>query len=179
MTNKIGLGGGCHWCTEGIFQSLIGVEHVDQGWIKSEGENDAFSEAVIVTYDPNEISLETLIEIHILTHSSTSEHSMRGKYRSAVYIFDEKQGEDTQMILDRLNTARKEKMITQVLPFVDFKRNTEDLLNYYQTRPDAPFCKRYIEPKLRKLLETHGKQINLNYSANKRSTSTFKSGSSL
>jgi peptide methionine sulfoxide reductase MsrA len=29
--SKIGLGGGCHWCTEGVFESLIGVTKVNQG----------------------------------------------------------------------------------------------------------------------------------------------------
>jgi peptide-methionine (S)-S-oxide reductase len=28
VTNKIDLGGGCHWCTEGVFESLIGINKV-------------------------------------------------------------------------------------------------------------------------------------------------------
>jgi peptide-methionine (S)-S-oxide reductase len=34
--NRIGFGGGCHWCTEAVFQSLIGVEKVEQGFIASD-----------------------------------------------------------------------------------------------------------------------------------------------
>ena len=33
MLQKIALGGGCHWCTEAVFQSLIGVTKVEQGFV--------------------------------------------------------------------------------------------------------------------------------------------------
>ena len=85
-TQKIALGGGCHWCTEAVFQSLIGVERVEQGYVASTGNNNSFSEAVIVHFNTERISLKTLIEIHLHTHKSTSNHSLRERYRSAVYL---------------------------------------------------------------------------------------------
>jgi len=88
---KIGFGGGCHWCTEAVFQALNGVQKVEQGFIRSDPPQDSFSEAVIVTFDSKILSLETLIEVHLRTHASTSSHKMRGKYRSAIYIFDNQQ----------------------------------------------------------------------------------------
>lgn len=91
---RIGFGGGCggcHWCTEAVFQSLKGIQHVAQGFIKSRPPAGTWSEAVIVTYDPTKIDLATLIEIHLQTHACTSEHKMRSKYRSAIYTFDEDQ----------------------------------------------------------------------------------------
>ena len=50
---QIGLGGGCHWCTEAVFQSLIGVQNVAQGFIKSLPPADTWSEAVIVNFEPS------------------------------------------------------------------------------------------------------------------------------
>ena len=96
---KVGFGGGCHWCTEAVFQSLIGVEKVEQGWVASTEKNKNFSEAVVVHFDVKEINLKILIEIHLRTHKSTSNHSMRTKYRSAVYYFSHQQKEKSTKII--------------------------------------------------------------------------------
>jgi len=157
--NKIGFGGGCHWCTEGVFQSLVGVHHVDQGWIASVGQHKTFAEAVVVTFDANLISLAVLIEIHLLTHSSEVNHSMRDKYRSAVYFFTKEQGRKASKVLENLNTKSINPIVTKAIPFGTFKLNKEDFLNYYKTRPDAPFCTTFIEPKITRLLKTHQQYV--------------------
>ncbi|MDX6188084.1 peptide-methionine (S)-S-oxide reductase [Flavobacterium sp. Fl-318] len=157
MRLKIGFGGGCHWCTEAVFQTLIGVELVEQGWIESVEPQDYWSEAVIVHFDTDLISLKTLIEIHLLTHASTSNHSMRSKYRSAIYYFDEQQKEESLNFISELQTENTEKYITQILPFVQFKINKDEFLNYYKTRKEAPFCETYIRPKLNLLFQKYSK----------------------
>ena len=154
-TMKIGLGGGCHWCTEAVFASLKGVSKVEQGWIASEGEAHAFSEAVIVTYNPAEIPLSSLLDIHLHTHASTSQHSMRSKYRSAIYYFETSQKHQIDQILQTLQQSFDQPLITQVLPFKAFKLNIEEQLNYYYKNPDKPFCQTHITPKLRLLMERY------------------------
>ena len=146
--NKIAFGGGCHWCTEAVFQSLLGVEKVEQGWVASTKKNNTFSEAVIVHFDSSKINLKTLIEIHLLTHKSTSNHSMRTKYRSAIYYFTPHQKLESLKIIDELQRQFDNKIITQVLEFQQFKPSTKEFQNYYQSNPEKPFCKRYINPKL-------------------------------
>ena len=145
---KIGFGGGCHWCTEAIFQSIAGVEKVEQGYIVSEGDASEFSEAVIVHYPSKKAFLERLIRIHLLTHNATSNHSFRSKYRSAIYCFSAQDAAEAKEILDKLQQKSSEEIVTQVLPFRSFKASREDIQNYYKKHPKAPFCKRYIEPKL-------------------------------
>lgn len=156
---KIGLGGGCHWCTEAVFQSLNGVIKVASGWIGSTGLHSAESEAVLVHFDPALITLDTLLEIHILTHASASDHSMRHKYRSAVYTFSEQQSKKAHAHLHALSERHDTPLITEVLPFAKFRAVTDAYKNYYYTAPDRPFCVNIIEPKLKKLIKTHRAHI--------------------
>ena len=86
--HETGFGGGCHWCTEAVFQSLRGIVRVRQGFIAADPPYDGFSEAVAVAWDPVRISLEDLVAVHLATHASTSMHKMRGKYRSAIYVHE-------------------------------------------------------------------------------------------
>ena len=155
----VGFGGGCHWCTEAVFQQLRGVETVEQGWVRSAPPHEAWSEAVVVHFRPDEIGLETLLAIHLLTHASTSRHSMRAKYRSAVYTFGPEQQRAAQRLLKRLAQEDGAAYVTEALPFAGFRMNTPGYLDYYRTRPDAPFCTTYIDPKLQTLRERYGRHV--------------------
>ncbi len=157
---KIALGGGCHWCTEAVFQSLKGVKHIEQGYISSINEDTSFSEAVIVHFDAESISLQTLIEIHLHTHKSTSAHSMREKYRSAIYAFSEEQLHEAEDMLSKFRKEFDNKLITKVYPFSEFKASREAIQNYYQKNPEKPFCKRFINPKLKLLLDMFSNHLN-------------------
>jgi peptide-methionine (S)-S-oxide reductase len=157
--NKIAFGGGCHWCTEAIFQTLDGVAKVEQGWVSSTKENSTFSEAVIIHFNAKKINLKTLIEIHLRTHKSTKNHSMRSKYRSAVYYFSEHEKEKSQKFIEELQFDFKDKIITQIVEFKKFKPTIKEFQNYYQSNPNKPFCENYIKPKLQFLLQNFTNHI--------------------
>jgi len=167
---KIAFGGGCHWCTEAVFQPLIGVEKVEQGWVASTEKNSTFSEAVIVNFDEKKINLKTLIEIHLSTHKSTSNHSFRNKYRSTIYYLNEKQQVKSIQIIEELQINFNEKIITQILEFKKFKLSTEEFQNYYKHNPKKPFCEKYINPKLTFLLEKFSNQVDKSKVSNLNST---------
>ena len=155
---KIALGGGCHWCTEAVFQSLKGVEKVEQGYVASYGADSSFSEAIVIYYNTS-ILLRDLIEIHLHTHQSSSHHSMRNKYRSAIYTFSEKQHKKVIHILNELQSQFENKLITKALSFSKFKASREEIQNYYLKKPNKPFCKKYINPKLQFLLNSYSSHI--------------------
>lgn len=156
---QIGFGGSCHWCTEAIFRSLKGVYKVEQGWISSYGENSVPSEAVIVHFNPAGINLEMLIDVHLHTHSCTSVHTMRGKYRSAVYTFDDEQLQFAKQAIKDLQADFNEPIITEVLPFQIFRLNDENYLDYYYKDPAKLFCQNIVSPKLKILLSKFACQL--------------------
>jgi peptide-methionine (S)-S-oxide reductase len=157
--SEIGFGGSCHWCTEAIFLSLKGVSQVQQGWIASKEAPSRFSEAVIVRFDPNIIPLETLIAIHLHTHSCTSAHTMRDRYRSAVYTFSQQQQSQSEATIRTLQSEFNEPIITEVVPLDSFKLNQQQYLNYYYANPKKPFCQNIVNPKLIQLLHDFKNEV--------------------
>jgi peptide-methionine (S)-S-oxide reductase len=145
---KVGFGGGCHWCTEGVFQALRGVDQVDQGFVRSDAPADNWAEGVIVTFDPSVIPLATLSEVHLRTHSATRARSPRGKYRTAIYVFDDSQLHEAKSAIARVADETGKTVHTLVIPFRGFRASDERYQNYYRTDPSRPFCRRYIDPKL-------------------------------
>lgn len=157
--SKIGFGGGCHWCTEAVFQTLKGVETVAQGFIQSTAPHDTFSEAVVITFDPDTIPLDVLVAIHLRTHASTSPHKMRGKYRSAVYTFSQAQADEVRALITAEQPKLKAPLVTLTLPHLSFKASDARFQNYYATDAKRPFCTTYIDPKLAKIRREFGNFI--------------------
>lgn len=152
---RLGFGGGCHWCTEAVFQALTGVIEPLQGFIRSDPPNDSYSEAIELGFDPEQVSLAALIRVHLATHASASAHKMRGKYRSAIYV---QEGPTCAPIRSEarqaLEQARAETgiaFVTQVLAHRGFKPSQARFRNYHATDPARPFCRAYIDPKLARL----------------------------
>lgn len=154
--HSIGFGGGCHWCTEAVFDSLRGVEDVQQGWIAPKG-SEAYSEAILLRYDEALISLHTLVHIHLLTHNATSNHSMRNKYRSAVYAMDDATMEKAQKILLELQKDFDEELVTKVYAHDRFRLSPPKYRRYYKKHATKGFCRTHIDPKLQMLRKRFGR----------------------
>ena len=146
----VAFGGGCHWCTEAVFQHVPGVTRVEQGFAASAPPDDALSEAARVWWDEGAVSLGTLVAVHLGTHAAQADHAMRGKYRSAIYVTTDARGKAARDALSA-EVARRGPLVTRVLPLARFERSDARYRDYYRRRPDAPFCRTHIAPKLERL----------------------------
>ncbi len=77
-----------------------------------------------------------------------SNHTMRQKYRSAVYAMDEAQAEAAKRVLAEVGLSSDTPLITRVLPFRTFKASEERFQRYAEKNAGGPFCTTYIDPKL-------------------------------
>jgi len=75
-----------------------------------------------------------------------------------MYWFREEQESAFAKAISTLQPNFSKPIITKALPFERFKLNDETFLAYYKRNPEAPFCRRYIDPKM-KLLERDFKEI--------------------
>ncbi len=121
--------------------------------------NSSFSEAVIVHFYEDTISLKDIITVHLQTHNSTSQHSMRSKYRSAVYVFTNEVAGLISGLLVEVQNDFDEALVTQVLPFNAFKPSDSQFRNYYFTDTERPFCKTHIKPKLQLLFDSFSAHV--------------------
>ena len=142
------LAGGCFWCTEAIFQRLKGVISVISG--QSEG-----AESIQVTFDPNSISYETLLNVFWHMHDPTTlnrqGYDVGSQYRSSIFYHDDEQ--------KRIAEASKKKIagaVTEIVPFTKFYPAQEHHQDYYKKNSYSPYCQYVIDPKITKLFKEFG-----------------------
>ena len=72
------LAGGCFWCTEAVFLDLTGVKSVESGYTGGAVVNPTYkqvcggdtghAEAIRITFDPEQLSYDDLLDIFFATH---------------------------------------------------------------------------------------------------------------
>ena len=102
LADKTILAGGCFWCMESDFEKLPGVTDVISGFTGGtlkdptyNGDHEGHYEAVEITYDPNQVSYEQLLEyywVNIDPFDDEGQFCDKGpSYLSAIFVADEKE----------------------------------------------------------------------------------------
>jgi peptide-methionine (S)-S-oxide reductase len=161
------LGGGCFWCVEAVFQSLKGVESVVSGYAGGHVAHPLYeqvcmgttghAEVVQITYDPEVISFEEILDVFWRTHDPTSRnrqgHDSGPQYRSIILYHSEEQrlvAEKSKKEADA-SGSWPTPIVTEIVPFTTFYQADLRHQEYYLTHPEEAYCQVVIDPKVRKL----------------------------
>jgi peptide-methionine (S)-S-oxide reductase len=159
--------GGCFWCTEAVFLEVKGVEKVVSGYIGGKTINPTYkeictgetghAEAIQITFNPNEVAYEDLLEIFFGTHDPTTlnrqDADVGTQYRSEVFYHSEAQKTKAENYIKLLEKEKlyDKKIVTKVSSSTVFYPAEDYHQNYYNQNSSQGYCQMVIAPKLEKL----------------------------
>lgn len=160
------LAGGCFWCTEAVFDSVIGVKEVVSGYSGGHTENPTYqqvcsettghAEAVQVKFDPNEISYKEILQIFFGTHNPTTMNrqgnDVGSSYRSAVFYHTPEQKETANEVVKELTGEEifDDPIVTEITEFANFYPAEDYHQEYFANNPNQPYCMGVVAPKVSK-----------------------------
>ena len=165
QVEKATLGAGCFWCVEAVFERLPGVKSVVAGYAGGTKPNPTYKEVCTgttghaevaqITFDPAKISYEKLLEVYWEAHDPTTLNRQGAdfgtQYRSVIFY----QGENQKIAAEKSKREAQKKftdpVVTEIKPLTHFYEAENYHQDYYNSNPNAPYCRFVIKPKLEKL----------------------------
>ena len=159
------LAGGCFWCTEAVFNDVIGVSKVESGYMGGHvahptykqvcGGDTGHAEAIRITFDPDMISYGDLLDLFLATHDPTQlnrqGNDVGTQYRSAIFPHNAEQEAEARRAIERAKADWPAPIVTTIEPLGNWWP-AEDYHQEYFQRVGAgnPYCSAVIEPKVAK-----------------------------
>lgn len=164
---KATLGGGCFWCVEAVFEQLTGVHDVVSGYAGGKVPNPTYeqictgttqhAEVTQITFDPEIISYETLLEVFWRTHDPTTRNRQGAdvgtQYRSIILTHNEEQRRLAEQSKAATDAAHlwPNPIVTEIAPLEQFYPAEAYHQDFYRNNPNYGYCRVVIDPKMRKL----------------------------
>jgi peptide-methionine (S)-S-oxide reductase len=167
------LAGGCFWCTEAVFLQLAGVRSVESGYIGGSTDNPSYkevcsgttghAEAIRITFDPQVISLDDLLDVFFATHDPTQlnrqGNDVGTQYRSAIFPLDEGQEVAARAAIERANAEHEGRVVTTIEPAGQWWPAEDYHQDYWAGEGQGnAYCLAVIPPKLQKLRKKFGER---------------------
>ena len=168
------LAGGCFWCTEAVFLDVVGVQSVESGYTGGDTINPTYkqvcggdtghAEAIRITFDPDQLSFDDLLDIFFATHDPTQlnrqGNDIGTQYRSAIFPQSPEQEQKARAAIARANEANGGRVVTTVEPAAEWYPAEDYHQDYWSGEGQRnPYCQATIPPKLNKLRKSFQKRL--------------------
>ncbi|WP_297443202.1 peptide-methionine (S)-S-oxide reductase MsrA [Sulfurimonas sp.] len=163
---RIVLGGGCFWCIEAVYTNVKGVISAVSGYAGGARANPSYenvctgatghAEIVDITYDADEVSLSSLLDIFFTVHNPTTLNAQGAdkgtQYRSVIYYANEEEKEIIDASIKKHQSEFVDKIVTEVSPLPEVYPAEGYHQNYYNQNSSQGYCQVVIAPKLQKFM---------------------------
>jgi len=153
VEKKATFGAGCFWGVEAAFRQLEGVTGTRVGYTGGTLDNPTYedvcshttghAEVVEVTYDPERVSYEQLLDVFWAKHDPTQLNrqgwDVGDQYRSVVFVHDQEQQEAALQSKAREQANLSAPIVTQIEPAETFYE-AEDYHQQYLEKRGRSTC---------------------------------------
>jgi peptide-methionine (S)-S-oxide reductase len=153
VEKKATFGAGCFWGVEAAFRQVEGVTQTRVGYSGGTLENPTYedvcshttghAEVVELTYDPEQVSYEQLLQVFWRKHDPTQLNrqgwDIGDNYRSVIFVHDDEQHESALRSKAAEQENRRAPIVTQVEPGQTFYE-AEDYHQQYLEKRGRSAC---------------------------------------
>ncbi len=170
--------GGCFWCTEAAFEQLEGVSDVTSGYTGGAKETANYkavcsgatghAEAIRVTYDPQKITFDRLLDVFFDAHDPTQLNRQGAdvgtQYRSAIFFADDSQRTAAEAKIKAIDKSDHftGPIMTSLEPLKEFYVAEDYHQNYAQNNSGDGYIQAIAIPKVCKIRDRHPDWIKKN-----------------
>ena len=155
---------GCFWCTEALFELIVGVKSVESGYTGGTTKNPTYeqvcsgktghAEAVKVVYYPHLVTYEKLIRAFFDSHDPSTKNQQgpdRGtQYRSAIFYQNDAEKEAAWTYIKQLKSKGIYSNIsTEVVLFSKFYPAEYYHQDFEKLNPDNPYVRSVGLPRIK------------------------------
>ena len=151
MTEKATFAAGCFWGVEASFRRIPGVSATRVGYAGGHTENPSYeevctdrtghAEAVEVTFDPEQVSYDELLDLFWRSHDPTQVGGqgpdLGNQYRSAIFVHSPEQERAATESKARVQAAASRRITTEIISAPSFYEAEDYHQQYLEKRGRA------------------------------------------
>lgn len=137
----------------------VGGKVVNSTYFEVSQGNTRHAEMVEITYNPNVISFDDLLKIHLSTHNPTiafnEDMGWGSQYKSIIFYRTEEEKQISIAIIKEMQNVFSTAILTHLKIFEQFYKAEHCHQDYYNKNPNGKFCLSVVEPKLSKVRDLY------------------------
>jgi len=155
---------GCFWCSEHIFEAVVGVDSAVSGYAGGTAVNPSYAlvntettghaESVLVYYDPKVVSYADLLKVFFTSHDPTTVDrqgpDQGNSYRSVIFYSTPEEKKLAVQAKRTFAASFKDPIVTEITSLTAFYRAEEYHQNFVDFNPNNPYVQGVSMPRFDK-----------------------------